>query len=88
LRDKTSRVEITSCPANYHAAQKNEKTVLVVFSASLKGLSHEMDLAFVDMYSYLYVLIGYGAMFKIFRFPNDFITQKVYFSQLMRGTLA
>ncbi len=41
----------------------------------LKGLSHEMDLAFDDMYGYFFIF---------FRCSNDFILQKVYFSRLIR----
>ncbi len=49
----------------------------------LKGLSHEMDLAFDDMYVY-WALIGEGPVLKFFCCSIDFKTQKVYFLRLLK----
>jgi hypothetical protein len=55
---------------------------------NLKGLSHEMDLAFDDMCMVSFrPKLGTGPFLKFFRCSNDFITQKVYFSRLMQVKL-
>jgi hypothetical protein len=52
---------------------------------TLMGLFHEMDLAVDDMHGWFKIQIGDGAIFvKCFGCFNDFITQKVYFSRLLR----
>jgi hypothetical protein len=52
----------------------------------LKGLSHEMDLAFDDMYGYWLILgLNRGRpVLKFFSCSNDFKTQKVYFLRLLK----
>jgi hypothetical protein len=46
----------------------------------LKGLSHETDLAFDDIYMFSSALKrGRAHLFLFFRCYTDFITQKVYF---------
>jgi hypothetical protein len=69
---------------------KNQKPqVTIVFylyftRLDLKGLSHEMDLAFDDRLVSTGPKKGTGRVFKFFRCSNAFITEKVYFSRLMR----
>ncbi len=50
----------------------------------LKGLSHEMDLDFDDVWLVLGLNRGRGYCYIFFGCSNDFILQKVYFSRLMR----
>jgi hypothetical protein len=57
--------------------------ILLLLSISLyflKGLPHEMELAYDDMYGYNSSgnKYGMGPFFKFFNCSNDFITQKVY----------
>ncbi len=49
---------------------------------ALKGLSHEVGLAFDDNYGKFQAKIGDAASFRFFKCSNDFIMQKVYLSRL------
>jgi hypothetical protein len=51
---------------------------------TLKGLSHAMDLALRTCMVSPRPELGKRPIFKFFRCSNDFITQKVHFSRLMR----
>ncbi len=59
--------KIVTSNGNHGENIRGKNAHVVVFC--LKGLSHEVELAFDDMHG---------------RSSNDFIRQKVYFSQLMR----
>ncbi len=65
------------------------KWAQIIDVSALKGLSHEMDLAFDNI-----CMVSFrskyrtGPFFKFFRNSNDFISQKVYFSRLMQFTFA
>jgi hypothetical protein len=63
-----------------------EEKIMESIVVHLKGLSHERDLAFGNMYSFLSSRPKYGTghfLNFLVGDPMIFITQKVYFLQLM-----